>query len=151
VDSLNMRGGYSFGYSQPVKFKEREPGSKKMPKPLKGYAPLLKPRAVWRSMLFRKGDLYKQSTGELMQEGLAATNVFSSLRINYVPREGQGAMSKGQDSLANDTLDIVVNATLDKPYDAEFQGNLTGKTGGQIGPGASFSFSKRSARTLVVR
>ena len=133
VDTLAMRGGYSFGYSRPVKFKEQEPGSKKMPKPLKGYAPLLRPRAVWRSMLFRKGDLYKQSLGDLMQEGLASTNVFSSLRINYVPREEQ------------DTLDIVVNATLDKPYDAEFQGNLTGKTGGQIGPGASFSFSKRNA------
>ncbi|MBP5630631.1 MAG: BamA/TamA family outer membrane protein [Bacteroidaceae bacterium] len=136
VDSITMRGGYSFGYSQPVKFKEREPGSMKMPKPLKGYAPLLKPRAVWRSMLFRKGDLYKQSVGELMQEGLASTNVFSSLRINYVPRDSV---------LEGDTLDIVVNATLDKPYDAEFQGNLTGKTGGQIGPGASFSFSKRNA------
>lgn len=136
VDSITMRGGYSFGYSQPVKFKEREPGSKKMPKALKGYAPLLKPRAVWRSMLFRKGDLYKQSVGELMQEGLASTNVFSSLRINYVPRDSVEA---------GDTLDIVVNATLDKPYDAEFQGNLTGKTGGQIGPGASFSFSKRNA------
>ena len=136
VDSITMRGGYSFGYSQPVKFKEREPGSKKMPKALKGYAPLLKPRAVWRSMLFRKGDLYKQSVGELMQEGLASTNVFSSLRINYMPRDSVEA---------GDTLDIVVNATLDKPYDAEFQGNLTGKTGGQIGPGASFSFSKRNA------
>ena len=136
VDSITMRGGYSFGYSQPVKFKEREPGNKKMPKALKGYAPLLKPRAVWRSMLFRKGDLYKQSVGELMQEGLASTNVFSSLRINYVPRDSVEA---------GDTLDIVVNATLDKPYDAEFQGNLTGKTGGQIGPGASFSFSKRNA------
>ena len=133
VDTLAMRGGYSFGYSRPVKFKEREPGSKKMPKAQKGYAPLLKPRAVWRSMLFHKGDLYKQSLGDLMQEGLASTNVFSSLRINYVPREEQ------------DTLDIVVNATLDKPYDAEFQGNLTGKTGGQVGPGASFSFSKRNA------
>ena len=136
VDSITMRGGYSFGYSQPVKFKEREPGSMKMPKPLKGYAPLLKPRAVWLSMHFRKGDLYKQSVGELMQEGLASTNVFSSLRINYVPRDSV---------LEGDTLDIVVNATLDKPYDAEFQGNLTGKTGGQIGPGASFSFSKRNA------
>ena len=133
VDTLAMRGGYSFGYSRPVKFKEREPGSKKMPKAQRGYAPLLKPRAVWRSMLFHKGDLYKQSLGDLMHEGLASTNVFSSLRINYVPREEQ------------DTLDIVVNATLDKPYDAEFQGNLTGKTGGQVGPGASFSFSKRNA------
>ena len=145
VDSMTMRGGYSFGYSRPVKFKEREPGSKKMPKALKGQAPLLKPRAIWRSMLFRKGDLYKQSLGELMQEGLASTNVFSSLRINYVPRERSIADSLSSDVKEGDTLDIVVNATLDKPYDAEFQGNLTGKTGGQIGPGASFSFSKRNA------
>ena len=145
VDSMTMRGGYSFGYSRPVKFKEREPGSKKMPKALKGQAPLLKPRAIWRSMLFRKGDLYKQSLGELMQEGLASTNVFSSLRINYMPRERSIADSLSSDVKEGDTLDIVVNATLDKPYDAEFQGNLTGKTGGQIGPGASFSFSKRNA------
>ena len=114
VDSLQLRRGFSFGYSRPAEKK-----------------PLLKPLAVWRSLLFRKGDLYRQSLGELMQERLASTNVFSSLRINYVPR--------------TDTLDIVINATLDKPYDAEFQGNLTGKTGGQIGPGASFSFSKRNA------
>ncbi|MBR4129589.1 MAG: BamA/TamA family outer membrane protein [Bacteroidaceae bacterium] len=136
VDSITMRGGNSFGYSRPVKFKKQEPGTKKAPKAEKGQAPLLRPRAVWRSMLFRKGDLYKQSLGELMQEGLASTNVFSALRINYVPRD---SVQEG------DTLDIVVNATLDKPYDAEFQGNITGKTGGQIGPGASFSFSKRNA------
>ncbi len=131
VDSLSMRGGFSFGYSRPVEFRPAKDG--RPPKAVRGQAPLLKPRAVWRSMLFRKGDLYKQSLSDLMQEGLAATNVFSSLRINYVPREDA------------DTLDIVVNATLDKPYDAEFQGNITGKTGGQIGPGASFSFSKRNA------
>ena len=128
VDTLTMRGGYSFGYSQPLIRKE---GAASPGKGVKGF--LLRPRAIWRSMLFRKGDLYKQSLGELMQARLASTNVFSSLRINYVPREEQ------------DTLDIVVNATLDKPYDAEFQGNITGKTGGQIGPGASFSFSKRNA------
>ena len=136
VDSITMRGGNSFGYSRPVRFKKQEPGTRKAPKAEKGQAPLLRPRAVWRSMLFRKGDLYKQSLGELMQEGLASTNVFSALRINYVPRD---SVQEG------DTLDIVVNATLDKPYDAEFQGNITGKTGGQIGPGASFSFSKRNA------
>ena len=129
VDSLVLRGGASFGYSRPAT------------------KPLLKPRAVWRSMLFRKGDLYRLSQGDLMQDRLASTNVFSSIRINYVPRE---------DSISSsDTLDIVVNATLDKPYDAEFQGNLTGKTGGQLGPGASFSFSKknafRAAETLTLK
>ena len=116
VDSLTLRGGLSFGYSRPAT------------------KPLLRPRAIWRSLLFRQGNLYQQSVGELMQERLAAMNVFSSVRINYVPR-----------STSSDTLDIAINATLDKPYDAEFQGNLTGKTDGQIGPGASFSFSKRNA------
>ena len=154
VDSLTMRGGTSFGYSRPLVRKENATSPMKG---VKGF--LLRPRAVWRSMLFRKGDLYRQSLGDLMQEGMAATNVFSSLRINYVPRQttdnGQRTTDNGQqqesvvDSLLsvvnNDTLDIVVNATLDKPYDAEFQGNLTGKTGGQLGPGASFSFSKRNA------
>ena len=157
VDSITMRSGFSFGYSRPVKFKPESMGKGKPPKAVRGQAPLLKPRAVWRSMLFRKGDLYRQSLGELMQEGLAATNVFSSLRINYVPRKtAVDSTMAVPDSIVNsrwtinngqrpDTLDIIINATLDKPYDAEFQGNLTGKTGGQIGPGASFSFSKRNA------
>ena len=157
VDSLVMRGGYSFCYSQPLIRKE---GATSPMKGVKGF--LLRPRAVWRSLLFRKGDLYKQSLSNLMQEGLAATNVFSSLRINYVPRGNEELRIKNEEFAAahngvpdsslftlhsslNDTLDIVINATLDKPYDAEFQGNLTGKTGGQIGPGASFSFSKRNA------
>ena len=130
VDSLTMRGGMTFGYSRPVPRKE---ATGKSPVPKLGREILLRPRAVWRSMLFRQGDLYRQSLSDMMQDGLAATNVFSSVRINYVPRA------------EDDTLDIVVNATLDKPYDAEFQGNVTGKTGGQIGPGASFSFSKRNA------
>ena len=150
VDSITMRGGTSFGYSRPVKFKPPKDG--RPPKALRGQAPLLKPRAVWRSMLLRKGDLYRQTLGNLMQEGLAATGVFSSLRINYVARQLPDSLDNGQSPTPNDqslqpsdTLDIVVNATLDKPYDTEFQGNLTSKTGGQVGPGASFSFSKRNA------
>ena len=129
VDSLTMRGGMSFGYSRPLTRNEAATSPRKGVKDF-----LLRPRAVWHAMLLRRGDLYRQSLGDLMQEGLASTNVFSSLRVNYVPREDQ-----------SDTLDIVVGATLDKPYDAEFQGNVTGKTGGQVGPGASFSFSKHNA------
>ena len=139
VDSIVMRGGMSFGYSQPLPQKWKDATAP--PKGRRGV--LLRPMAIWRSLLFRRGDLYRQSTGELAQEGLAATGIFSSLRINYVPKP------------LSDTLDIVINATLDKPYDAEFQGNVTTKTGGQVGPGASFSFSKRnafrSAETLTLK
>jgi hypothetical protein len=168
VDSVTLRGGFAFGYSRALTRKATSPTSSvaegKLPpkgrikSDVKGF--LLRPRAMWRSMLFRRGDLYKQSLGELMQEGLASMNVFSSLRINYVPRETtDGGKESVVDSLLsvvnNDTLDIVVNATLDKPYDAEFQGNVTGKTNGQVGPGASFSFSKhnafRGAETLTFK
>lgn len=160
VDSVSLRGGYAFGYSRPLTRKEVPLDTSKVEGRLptkggiKGF--LLRPRAMWRSMIFRRGDLYRQSLGELMQEGLASMNVFSSLRINYVPRETpQDSTVNGQRSMDNDTLDIVINATLDKPYDAEFQGNVTGKTGGQIGPGASFSFSKhnafRGAETLTLK
>lgn len=138
VDSVTLRGGFAFGYSRPI---PRKDGAGSAPKGGRSF--LLRPRAMWRSMLFRRGDLYRQSLGDLMQEGLASMNVFSSLRINYVPRA------------LDDTLDIVVSATLDKPYDAEFQGNVTTKTGGQVGPGASFSFSKhnafRGAETLTLK
>ena len=170
VDSLVMRGGTSFGYSRPLTRNERPSKSplkgdfKSSPskgelKRVQGF--LLRPRTVWRSMLFRRGDLYKQSLGELMQEGLASTNVFSSLRINYLPRtaahngDPDSSLFYLHSSLSADTLDIVINATLDKPYDAEFQGNVTGKTGGQVGPGASFAFSKhnafRAAETLTLK
>ena len=136
VDSLTLRNGISFGYSRPAS------------------KPLLRPRSMWRALLFRKGDLYKQSLGEQLQEGLASMNVFSSLRINYVPRD-TFQTANGQLGLVNDTLDVVVNATLDKPYDAEFQGSITGKTSGEVGPGASFSFSKhnafRGAETLTLK
>lgn len=118
VDSLPTRRGMSFHYSRPAR------------------KPLLRPGAMFRSLLLRRGDLYRQSLGDAMQEQLASMNVFSSLRINYVPRDTTQAC---------DTLDLVVNAMLDKPYDAEFMGNVTTKTGGQVGPGASFSFSKHNA------
>ena len=148
VDSLVTRQGMSFGYSQPLPQKWKESAAP----PKGGRGVLLRPRALWRSLLFRRGDLYRQSTGEMMQEELAQTGIFSSLRINYVAR---GTTDNGQRTTDNDTLDIVINATLDKPYDAEFQGNVTTKTGGQVGPGASFSFSKRnafrSAETLTLK
>lgn len=136
VDSIVMPHGLSFGYSRPAT------------------KPLLKPRSMWRALLFRHGDLYRQSTGEQIQDWLASMGVFSSLRINYVPRPTVDSMLR-EGINRSDTLDIVVNATLDKPYDAEFQGNVTTKTGGQVGPGASFSFSKRnafrSAETLTLK
>lgn len=128
TDSLPTRFNTTFAFSRPAE------------------KPLLKPRAMLRCLLFRKGDLYRSSTDDIVREQLAGMNLFSSLRVKYVPRDT---------TAANDTLDLVIDATLDKPYDSEFTGNVTTKTGGQVGPGVSFSFSKhnafRGAETLTLK
>ena len=53
----------------------------------------------------------------------------------------------------NDTLDVLITLRLDKPYDAEFKGNIATKSNGLVGPGLSFSMSKqnvfRGAETLM--
>ena len=63
-------------------------------------------------------------------------DIFSSIRVNYVPRDT---------TLNNDTLDVVVSAMLDKPYDAEFEGKVTNKSNNYVGPGLSFGLRKRNA------
>ena len=63
-------------------------------------------------------------------------DIFSSVRVNYVPRDT---------TLNNDTLDVVVSAMLDKPYDVEFEGKVTNKSNNYVGPGVSFGMKKRNA------
>ena len=106
--------------------------------------PALRLGALLPFILHRNGDLYKQSVQELTQEKIASMGIFSSVRINYEPRDT---------TAANDTLDVTISAVLDKPYDTEFQGKVTAKSNGQVGPGVSFSMSKynafRAAETLT--
>lgn len=97
--------------------------------------PPLKLRAMRRNMRYRRGMMYNQDGVEHMQDALSSMGVFSQLSIDFVPR----------DSLGSDTLDILVNARLDKPYDSEFRGNVANKSNGLLGPGVSFSMSRKNA------
>lgn len=98
--------------------------------------PPLKMGAVRRFLFYKKGDLYHHRQHSTIQEILSGMGIFSALRMNYVPRDT---------SATNDTLDVYINATLDKPYDAAFEGKVTTKSNGQVGPGVSFSMSKNNA------
>lgn len=101
-----------------------------------GRKPPLHPMAINRYILHKKGTMYRQRLEDLSAELISSMGVFSNLRINYVPRDSVEE---------SDTLDIVVSATLDKPYNVEFQGNVTSKSNGQVGPGASFSMFRHNA------
>ena len=92
--------------------------------------------ALWRNLYYRRGRPYRQAVMSFVQQQLSEMNVFSSVNMKYLPRDT---------TLANDTLDIEITGILDKPYDGEFSTKVTSKSNGQVGPGLSFSMSKRNA------
>lgn len=117
TDSMNFRG-QTYAYSSTDK------------------KPPLRLRAIMPNLFIKRGELYKQANHDIMLQKLSDMDVFSSVRVNYVPRDT---------TLSNDTLDVVVSAMLDKPYDAEFEGKVTNKSNNYVGPGLSFGMRKRNA------
>lgn len=96
----------------------------------------LKLRAIMPNIFLKKGELYQQTNQEVTQQKLADMDIFSSVRVNFVPRDT---------THTNDTLDVVISGMLDKPYDAEFIGKVTNKSNNYVGPGLSFGMRKRNA------
>lgn len=100
----------------------------------KGRMPL-KMRAIRRFISYRRGDLYKLNVQNAVQENLSGMGIFSQLSMRYTPRDTTASC---------DTLDVEITARLDKPYNAEFKGNIAGKSNGLVGPGVSFTMSKQN-------
>ncbi len=98
--------------------------------------PPVKLGAVAHYLFYRKGDLYRHTLHQASQQKLSAMGIYSRLKVTYVPRDTTDTC---------DTLDILINATLDKPYDAQFEGKVTTKSNGQVGPGITYSMSRRNA------
>jgi len=98
--------------------------------------PPLKMRAMRHSMHYRRGELYNDTQMSRVQENLLDMGVFSQLTMNFVPRDTTSTC---------DTLDVNIYARLDKPYTSEFQGNVSTKSNGLVGPGVSYSLSKMNA------
>ena len=111
-----------------------------------GKRPPLKLGAMAHLLFYRKGDLYRQRLHEIAQQKLSGMGIYSRMKVSYTPK----------DTTENcDTLNVFINAMLDKPYDAEFEGKVTTKSNGQVGPGVTFSMSKmnafRGAETLALK
>lgn len=108
--------------------------------------PPLRMGVLRRYLFYKEGDLFNHDLQQAGKEKLSELGILSQLQVNYVPRDTTGR---------TDTLDVVVRAVLDKPYDAEFEGKVTSKSNGQVGPGVSFSMTKsnafRNAETLGMK
>ncbi len=74
---------------------------------------------------------YQESVGRLANSGL-----YSSVDFSFTPREAD---------YSSDTLDLLVNCILDKPYDFYVETNMKGKTSGFLGPQLIVGLTKRNA------
>ena len=83
----------------------------------------------------QRSRLYSQYRQQRVQEKLAQLGIFRYMDMQYVPRDTTAAC---------DTLDVSLQATFDKPLDAELELNVTTKSNDQTGPGASFSVTRNN-------
>lgn len=92
---------------------------------------------VWlRNIAHRPRTLYRQTDQETTQNMLSQLGLFSQLNVNYVPRDTTQTC---------DTLDLVIDGVLDKPYTFDFEMNVTEKNSDRIGPGMSLNLQKKNA------
>lgn len=97
--------------------------------------PPLRYGAIRHYLFYERGSLYRQRIHELIQSKLSGMGIFSSIQMNYTPRDT---------SITCDTLDVQIVAILDKPYDSELEAKLTNKSNGLLGPGLSWGMTKRN-------
>ncbi len=107
--------------------------------------PSLRPAAFYRYLHQKKGDLYSQELHNLTLSQLSGMGIFSSVQVNYVPRDTALLRGHYNSPSTCDTLDLEILCTLDKPYDSEFEAKVTNKTNGLLGPALSYSINKRNA------
>lgn len=89
-----------------------------------------------RQIKFRKGDLYSKSSIEALQQNYAQLGIFSQVLVDCAPIDTTEAC---------DSLDIDIQLALSRRYDAEFKANAATKSNGLIGPGLSWTMTRRNA------
>ena len=98
--------------------------------------PPLRYGVLRRLLFYEKGDLYRQRLQDIIQDKVTSLGIFSIVSTDYVPADTTATC---------DSLDVIMRLKLDKPYDAEFKANASTKSNGYVGPGLSFSMTKRNA------
>ena len=101
-----------------------------------GEKPPIRPGAILSDMRLRHGQLYSLANLNESSSLLNSLGLFSTSSFTFTPRDTTAAC---------DTLDMVLNCVLDKPYDGTIEANYSLKSNDQTGPGLVFSLTKRNA------
>lgn len=94
-----------------------------------------------RHLFYQKGMPYNVRFMDFQATNLQQMGIFSQCNLTY--RERLDTLRA--DNQTPDTLDVIITAMLDKPYDSELGVGLHGKSNGQIGPSLSYRISKKNA------
>ncbi len=93
----------------------------------------VRPPILYSKIKDKKGDTYSQFTQQKTQEALGRLNIFRYTEIQYIPEDSTG-----------NTLNRVINASFDYPLNGEFEMNVKSKSNNYVGPGASFSVTRKN-------
>ena len=97
----------------------------------KKHAPI-RPRVILKNLKLRPHRLFSYDDYIESMQKINATGVFSNVDLSFTPRD-------------NDTLDLTLNCTFDKPYDLYVEGNFINRTIGRMGPGVKLGVVRRNA------
>lgn len=96
----------------------------------------IRARAIRKDMTLTRGNLFRQKDLNESSSVINSMGLFTVSSFTFVPR----------DSTADcDTLDMVLNCVLDKPYDASIEANFSLKSDNRKGPGLVLGLTKRNA------
>ena len=97
-----------------------------------GKHPAIRPRVILRDIKLRHRQPFSYDRYIESSQKVNATGVFSSSDFVFTPREG------------TDTLDMMINCTLDKLYDFYIETNFISRTIGRLGPELKIGFTRRN-------
>ena len=95
----------------------------------------VRPQVLYNRFKLMPGELYSQRKQLRTLENINRLGIFKYTELQFVPRDT---------TAENNLLDVWMNAAYDLPLDGELELNVTSKSNDQVGPGASFTLSKRN-------
>ena len=96
----------------------------------------MRARAIRKDMTLKRGNLFRQSDLNESSSVLNSRGLFTVSAFSFTPRDTTAQC---------DTLDMILNCVLDKPYDASIEANYTLKSDNRMGPGLVLGLTKRNA------
>ena len=92
-------------------------------------------KVLYNALDVLPGDLYRTSTVNQTNVQLNRLNSFRFVEFSFTPKDS---------TLTSDSLNMTISTSMDLPYDAEMELNVTTKSNKQTGPGAVFGVTKRN-------